>query len=83
MSQKILSPESLGHALKDARKGLGKTQAEVGGLIGMDQRTLSEIERGSPGTRLDSLFRLLAALDLELCLQPRQKPDGAKEGDLW
>lgn len=83
MSPKILSPEALGHALKDVRKGLGKTQDEVGTLIGMDQGTISVIERGNPGTRLETLFRLLAALDLEISLQPRSKPAGTAKGDQW
>lgn len=83
MHPKILSPEALGHALKDVRKGLGKTQDEVGKLIGMDQGTISVIERGNPGTRLETLFRLLAALDLEISLQTRSKPAGTAEGDQW
>jgi HTH-type transcriptional regulator / antitoxin HipB len=83
MPPKILSPEALGHALKDARKATGKTQEEIGKLIGMDQGTVSIIERGNPGTRLETLFRLLAALDLEISLQPRSKPAGTTEGDQW
>lgn len=83
MPPKILSPEALGHALKNARKATGKTQEEVGKLIGMDQGTVSIIERGNPGTRLETLFRLLAALELEISLQPRSKPAGTTEGDQW
>lgn len=83
MPPKILSPEALGHALKDARKATGKTQEEIGKLIGMDQGTVSIIEKGNPGTRLETLFRLLAALELEISLQPRSTPAGTTEGDQW
>jgi HTH-type transcriptional regulator/antitoxin HipB len=44
---------------------------------------MSKIERGESSARIDTLFRLLAALDLELILQPRQKPLDESEGDRW
>ena len=83
MSQKISSPETLGQALRAERKHKGMSQKVVGHSVGMEQHTISKIEKGNPGTELNTLFRLLAALELELTLQPRQKPVLENMGDNW
>ena len=82
MIWKIVSPESLGSALREERRKKGLSQATAGKSVGIDQPTVSKVEQGNSGTRLDTLFRLLAALDLELVLQPRQSPGGNKE-EAW
>lgn len=83
MIQKVVSPESLGQSLRAERKLKGLSQKAVGHCVGMEQHTISKIEKGNPGTELNTLFRLLAALDLELVVQPRQKPAMENKGDLW
>ncbi len=83
MIHKISSPETLGQALRAERKHKGMSQKVVGHSVGMEQHTVSKIEKGNPGTELNTLFRLLAALDLELTLQPRQKPALENTGDNW
>ncbi|TYO99402.1 Xre family transcriptional regulator [Geothermobacter ehrlichii] len=83
MIRKVISPESLGAALREARRQQGLSQTEAGRPVGLDQPTVSRVEQGSPGTRLDTLFRLLAALDLELVLQPRQPAANSSEEDSW
>ncbi|MGB4599986.1 MAG: helix-turn-helix domain-containing protein [Trichlorobacter sp.] len=83
MVHKISSPETLGQALRAERKNKGMSQNVVGHSVGMEQHTISKIEAGNPGTELNTLFRLLAALDLELTIQPRQKPALENTGDQW
>ncbi len=83
MMQKILSPESLGAALRKERKKKGLSQTEVGKSVGIDQPTISRVEKGNPGTELGTLFRLLAALNLELAIQERQRPQDDTKGDIW
>ncbi|RJQ66730.1 MAG: helix-turn-helix domain-containing protein [Desulfobacteraceae bacterium] len=73
MIRRVVSLESLCAAIREERKIKGLTQAAAGKPVGIDQTTVSKVEQGSPGTRLDTLFRLLAALDLELVLQPRKR----------
>jgi HTH-type transcriptional regulator/antitoxin HipB len=73
MNRRVVTLESLGAAIREARRARGLTQTAAGKPVGIDQTTVSKVEQGSPGTRLDTLFRLLAALDLELVLQPRQR----------
>lgn len=81
MDQLIISPKSLGIALKRQRKAKNLTQIEVGEAFKIDQTTISSIEQGAPGTRLETLFRLLAALDLELIIRPKKTM--SKNGDNW
>jgi HTH-type transcriptional regulator / antitoxin HipB len=83
MDTRIISPQSLGEALRAARKKKGMTQQQVGKSVGLDQASLSKIERGEASARIDTLFRLAAALDIELIIRPRQKPLDESEGDRW
>ena len=83
MDQRIISTQHLGEALRAARKKKGLTQKQTANSVGLDQPSMSKIERGESSARIDTLFRLLAALDLELILQPRQKPLDESEGDRW
>ena len=83
MNQKILSPEGLGAALRKERKRIGLSQTDVGRSVGIDQPTVSRVEKGNPGTELGTLFRLLAALGLELVIQERQSQAKETKGDTW
>lgn len=67
----ITSAENLGRVLKMHRKKLGLTQTQAGEKLNLTQKTVSNIESGRPGVPLDSLFRLMSALNLEMQLQPR------------
>lgn len=83
MRTKATSVTSLGHILRSVRKEKGLSQSEAGGLVGIDQPTLSKIERGESNARMDTLFRLLAALEMELIIKPREKRSNLSEGDNW
>ena len=70
----ITSPEDLGRVLKMCRKKLHLTQIEAGGKFNLTQKTVSNIESGRPGVQLETLFRLMSALNLEIHLESRDKP---------
>jgi HTH-type transcriptional regulator / antitoxin HipB len=74
---KVTSATTLGATLRALRKERGLNQAQAGRPTGVNQVTVSSIERGIP-TRVDTLFRLLSALDLELVIQTREKIEGGK-----
>ncbi len=82
MDQIVFSPKSLGIALKRQRKAKKFSQHEAGAPFKLDQTTISSIEQGAPGTRLETLFRLLAALDLEIIIRPK-KNSSVKKGESW
>jgi HTH-type transcriptional regulator/antitoxin HipB len=76
--QTITSIEILGQTLKAARQEKKLTQTELGNIVGLKQKTVSDAENGSPGMRIDTLYLLLSGLNLEIILQSRKKSDTAK-----
>jgi len=77
----ITSPETLGKVLRRHRKELGLSQSEAGTKFNISQKTVSNIESGLPGVRLETIFRLMSALKLEMHLEPRDKK--SNEADIW
>lgn len=56
----------LGAELHARRRALGLRQAEVAELAGTTQRTVSVVENGQPGTRLETITAIAEALGLAL-----------------
>lgn len=73
MDQIARTTKDLGNALRQARKAQNLTQAELASRAGIWQRTVSNIETSASGAKVDTIFDLLAALDLELHIVPRRK----------
>jgi HTH-type transcriptional regulator/antitoxin HipB len=73
MTQLVRTPQQLGDALRRQRRVKGLNQTSTAEHAGLRQELISKIETGSPGTRIDSIFALLAALDLEFVVQPRSR----------
>ena len=73
MDQIARTTKDLGHVLRQARKAQNLTQADLAARAGVWQRTVSNIETSASGAKVDTIFDLLAALDLELRIVPRSK----------
>jgi HTH-type transcriptional regulator/antitoxin HipB len=71
----IRNPQQLGAALQRFRKDYGWPQSSLSEKSGVTQTAVSEIEAGSPLSRLETIFKLLAALDLEIVVRSRTKSD--------
>ena len=67
------TPRALGHAIRLLRRQQGMTQAELAEACVLRQATVSAAENGAAGTRLRTLFRLLAALGQEVVLRDRAR----------
>ena len=67
------SSKQLGQALRRCRRLLKLSQKELGEKTRLRQSTISELEAGKPGTKLQTFFDVLTALDLEIIIQPRSK----------
>lgn len=67
------SGDQLGALITREREAQGLTQAELGDRTSMRQATISALENGRPGSRISTLMEVLAALDLELVVQPRTR----------
>lgn len=64
----VASVAELGVALRNARKHLGLTQAELALAAGVGVRFLVELEHGKPSVRLALVLRVIDALGGELAL---------------
>tara|TARA_B100001750_G_scaffold214238_1_gene197266 strand:+ start:15 stop:266 length:252 start_codon:yes stop_codon:yes gene_type:complete len=83
MDQLARTPKDIGHAIREARKGQNLTQKDLAMKSGLWQETVSKIENGVSSTKLETLFDLLAALDLEIQIKPRSKGSINDLGDIF
>ena len=67
------TPAQLGPILKSLRAERGLSQQKAGAKVGLKQATVSTIESHAAHTSVDTLYKLLSALGLELVV--RDKPD--------
>ncbi len=63
----------IGAAIQRVRKQRGLTQSQLAERAGLRQETISIIENGEKASRIPSILRVLAALDLELIIQSRSR----------
>ena len=66
-----MSPEEIGAELRRRRKWLRLTQLDVAELVGVNRRTISEVERGTASITLRNLIPICDALGIDLVLQRR------------
>ncbi|HAT1793488.1 TPA: helix-turn-helix domain-containing protein [Legionella pneumophila] len=64
----ISSAKVLALYLNDKRKQLKMSQSEVTDLVGLKQDTISKFENSPDNSRIDTLFRILSALNLNISL---------------
>lgn len=83
MNQVIRSPKQLGSHLQNERLRRGLTQTALAELTGIGQKTISHTESGRTGTKLETVFSLLATLGLELQLVTRSKTPKGDIGDIF
>lgn len=76
-------PKDVGHAIREERKAKKLTQRQLASLSGVWQETISKIETGTANTKLETLFDLLAALDLEITICKRSKISAAELEDIF
>ncbi len=78
----IHSPKDLATYYRDQRKARGLSQTAVAEETVIRQDTVSKFETRPNNVRLDTLFRLISALDLELHLIPKDQSveEGSDEG---
>lgn len=69
------TPQQLGQALKNCRQQRGLTQAAVGSKVGLKQSTVSVIEGHGSNSNIETLYKALSALGLELVLRDKASPD--------
>ena len=83
MKQFARTPKDIGQSIRQARKERSLTQKDLAVKSGIWQETISKVENGVASTKMETMFALLAALDLELQIQPRSKGSQADLEDIF
>ena len=78
-AMKVTNSTQLSAYLKDIRQTRKLSQEKVACKVGIRQDTVSSFERNADATKLETLFKILSALELELVIQPRNSPPGVAE----
>jgi HTH-type transcriptional regulator/antitoxin HipB len=73
MGKIIRNNKDLGAAIRLARKTRNLRQVDVAQTASVRQALVSELENGATTAKLDTVTRVLAALDLDLSIVPRRK----------
>ncbi|HEX4106730.1 MAG TPA: helix-turn-helix domain-containing protein [Solirubrobacteraceae bacterium] len=68
---KASTPTAFGEALRARRRDLRLTQDTLAGVVGVNRRVVSELERGKGTVRLEIALELAQALGLDVDLRPR------------
>lgn len=76
-------PDQLGKILRGRRRSLNLTQKEAAELVGLLPKTISALENRPESSSVDTLFKYLSALELEMRLQPREIPLITVEKSEW
>lgn len=82
----VTTPQILANTVKAYRHFQKQSQSDVAKFANVKQATISQFENDPTGTKLETLFNILTALELELVVQPRPKNNQAKfddEGEIW
>ena len=69
----IKTPQQLGAVLRGYRNSKKLNQQALGTRAALPQPVISKIESNSGRVMLSRLFKVLAALDLELVVRPKTK----------
>ncbi len=75
---KVTTAKQLANYLQDIRHSQGLSQSKIGEKIGLRQGTISNFEQNPESTKLDTLFKLLSALELEIEIKPRNAEQSLK-----
>jgi len=71
----ISTSGQLSQALRNVRKAHGLSQDGAGKLVGLLPKTISALENRPGSATIESLLKLLSALDLELVISPKKETD--------
>lgn len=68
----IVTLRQFGRLLQEVRTQRGLTQHQLGQRVGFTQSAISALETDPKSAKLERIFQLLAALDLEIVLRERK-----------
>jgi HTH-type transcriptional regulator/antitoxin HipB len=77
------TPQQLAQVLRAQRAKKQLTQALAGKHVGLLQKTVSALEQKPEKSSIESLFRLLSALGLELVIREKSAVEQVPSGPEW
>jgi len=75
MKNIIRNNKTLGEAIRRERRTLNLRQVDLARKASVRQALVSGLENGETQAKLDTIIKVLAALELDLTIVPRQKAD--------
>lgn len=75
----ITRPQQLSTFIKEYRKKHGITQAEIAQLVGIRVATISDFENKPESCKLETFFKILAALNLQIVVAARDQAPNDKQ----
>jgi len=79
----VHNPKHLALAVISQRKSLKLSQSEVGELVGLKQATISAFENKPESTKLDTLFRILSAVELQITTSRKNDKTESQWKEEW
>jgi len=76
---KVRNSRQLGNAIKRFRMKQKLTQEQISENSSVRQASISQLEKGARGIRLSTLFKILAAMDMEIVLRKRRGNEKRKD----
>lgn len=70
----VRDSKQLGAIILAVRKKKGWRQIDLARQASMHQQLISDLENGVASSRLSTILKILAALDLDFCIADRQAP---------
>jgi HTH-type transcriptional regulator / antitoxin HipB len=67
------TPQQLGQAIRSRRNQLKLSQTDVGSGVGIKQDTVSTLEIRTPSSTVETLYKALSVLGLELVIREKAR----------
>ena len=83
MGTKITDAKQLSVELRNIRRSKKLSQTEVSKNVGIRQDTVSKFEHSPESTKLETFFKLLSALELEIEVKPRNTNNSHTDDSAW
>ncbi|MEQ4676523.1 helix-turn-helix domain-containing protein [Providencia vermicola] len=80
---KVTNTRQLSAYMKDVREVKKLSQSKVASKVGIRQDTVSSFELSPGSTKLETFFKILSALNLELDIKPRNERASSNTDSGW
>lgn len=80
---RVTNTRQLSAYMKDVRETKKLSQSKVASKVGIRQDTVSSFELSPDSTKLETFFKILSALNLELDIKPRNESGSSNSDSGW